>query len=487
MSKSHKRMAFVPVALAAAGVILVLPTPSSIDTGTRELVLSEEGKATLAVLAMAVLLWITEAVPFPVTGLIAMVALVITKAVPFRQLVHDGFGNHIILFMLGILIFSAAIGRLPLLRRLTMWLLFHLGHKPKIIILIVLTAGAMLSAWMSDMAVAAVLMPIAVTILKDAKAEPLRSNFGRALMISCAWGPLVGGVATPAGCGPNPLTMGFLRDLVGIDFTFLDWMAIGFPAAILMLPCAWLVLLKSFPIEDIDLRIAEEDLHKKLEEIGPVTRKEIFTLTIFLLTIFLWVFAGFIKSWTGGAIDYLEISLVSIGCACLLFLPGIEVLTWSQAEKSVGWGGIILVVTGLSVGISVYRTGAAEWIAWIAFSKIGMLHPILIIFVVVFGVCLLKVLFSSNTVTGTIIVPLLIALARNLELDPILLAIPAGVTASLAFIMITSTPTNVVPYSAGYFSIADMAKAGLWMTIAASICVTISVCIMGRLLNIVNW
>ena len=385
------------------------------------------------------------------------------------------------------LILSAAISNTTLLRRLTTWLLFHLGHRPKVIILIMLTIGALLSGWITDMAVAAVMLPIGVSILKDAKLKPLNSNFGRALMISCAWGPLIGGITTPAGCGPNPLTMGFLRDLAGIEFTFVEWMLLGYPAAVMMLPCAWLILLKMFPLEAIDLRIAEDDLQKKLAKLGSVNRTEVFTLIIFVLTIALWICAPIIRKWTNGAIDYLSISFVAIACACLFFLPGIDVLTWKKAEQEIGWGGIILVVSGLSLGMAIYKTGAAEWLAWIAFNRIGMLHPVLIVFAVVLGVSLMKVAFSSNTVTGIIMVPLLIALARNLNIDPVIIAVPAGITASLAFILVTSTPTNVIPYSSGYFTIKDMAKAGLWMTIASSICVTLSICVIGRLFNIINW
>jgi solute carrier family 13 (sodium-dependent dicarboxylate transporter), member 2/3/5 len=335
--------------------------------------------------------------------------------------------------------------------------------------------------------VAAVMLPIGVSILKDAGLKPLQSNFGRALMISCAWGPLIGGITTPAGCGPNPLTMTFLRDLAGVDFTFLQWMALGYPAAILMLPCAWFILLKVFPLEEINLQIAEEDMKNKLAEIGGITRKEIFTIVIFLITISLWIFAKQINLLSGGRIDYLSISFVAVSTACLFFLPGINVLSWKQAEKDINWGGIVLIAAGLSLGMSIYKTGAAEWLAWISFNWIGALHPVLIVFVIVLGVSFMKVAFSSNTVTGTIIVPLLIALAVNLGLDPVLIAIPAGITASLAFILVTSTPTNVIPYSSGYFTIADMAKAGLWMTMASSDCVTISIYVMGKLFNIVNF
>jgi len=484
---TSRNLLFVLAAAGALALILLLPRPADIVNDDQVISLSSQGKATLAVLAMAVILWMTEAVAFPITGLLAVVVLVMTRAASFEEAVRDGFGNHIILFFIGVLIFSAAIAETSLLRRLTTLLLYHLGHKPRTVILAILVVGALLSGWITDMAVAAVLLPVGLSILKDAKVRPRESNFGKALMISCAWGPLIGGVATPAGCGPNPLTMEYLRDLAKVEFSFLDWMAVGYPATILMLPCAWVILLKVFPIEDVDLRITEEDMRSRLREMGPLRTKEILTLAVFGLTIFLWIAAPWIRDWTGGKVDYLKISFVAIACACLLFLPGIHVMTWKKAESSIGWGGVILVVTGLSLGKAIYKTGAAEWLAWVAFHRIGALHPIVCVFVVVLGVSLMKVMFSSNTVTGTVIVPLLIALAHSLKLPTPLLAIPAGITASLAFILVTSTPTNVIPYSSGYFSIRDMAKAGLWMTLASSACVTASICIVGRMLRIVVW
>lgn len=482
-----KKILFFVTALVAFGVIIAVPTPESINTGDKVIELTSAGKSTLAVLAMAVILWMTESLVFAVTGLLAVVMLVITKAMPFEQLVKDGFGNHIVMFFLGVLILSAAISSTGLLRRLTAWFMFRMGHRPKLIILVVLTVGAAVSGWITDMAVAAVLLPIGVRILKDAGLEPMKSNFGKALMISCAWGPLIGGITTPAGCGPNPLTIGFLKDLAGIEFSFTDWMLLGYPAAVLMLPMAWFILLKCFPIEQVNLSLAEEDMKKKMQEIGSVKKSEVVTIAVFFLTVILWISAGWIEKITGGSISYLSISFVAIACACLLFVPGLNVLSWKQAENEISWGGIILIVTGLALGMAIYKTGAAEWLSWIMFSWINSLHPVLIVFVIVFGVSLMKVAFSSNTVTGIIIVPLLIALSQNIGLDARIVAIPAGITASLAFILVTSTPTNVIPYSSGYFSISDMAKAGIWMTIASSICVTLSITIIGKLTGIVNY
>ncbi len=480
-----KKGIFFLAALLLFFVILVLPTPASVDTGEETITLTTQGKAALAVLAMAVVLWITEAIPFPVTGLFAVSLLVVTEVAPLKELIKDGFGNRIIVFFIGVLIFSAAIAETSLLRRVATFVLYYLGHSASLIILAFLTVGSLLSGWITDMAVAAMLLPLGLSILRDAGAEPLKSNFGRSLMISCAWGPLIGGISTPAGCGPNPLTIGFLKDLAGIDFTFLNWMTVGFPAMILMIPFAWFILLKSFPLEEINLKISEDEFKKRFDELGRLTKKEFWVLSIFGATIFLWIFGPFIEQWTGGEIDYLSIYLVALFFACSLFFPGIDAISWKDAEQKISWGGILLIVSGLSMGMSVYKTGAAKWIAWIAFHSIGALHPVMIVFVIVFGVSIMKVMFSSNTVTGTIVVPLLIALAQNINLDPALLGIPAGITASLAFILVTSTPTNVIPYSSGYFSIGDMAKAGMWMTIVSSLSVTVSIYFVGKLFHII--
>lgn len=485
VSGTQRNFLFLLLAVSAFVTILLVPT-SSFEVNGKTIALTREGKAALAVLAMAVLLWITEAIPFPITGLIAVNVLVITKAMPFADLVREGFGNEIVMFILGVMILSAAINETTLIRRVTALLLHRFGHRPRTVIFLFLLVGAMLSAWISDMAVAAILLPLGVCILRDARLEPKKSNFGRALMISCAWGPIIGGMATPAGCSPNPLTIGFLKELAGVDLSFGEWMLMGVPATILMIPFGWLVLVTVFRPEAVNLRVSHDDMRKQMAELGPLRKKDIMTLAIFSVTVFLWISSGWISQLTNGKIDYLGISYVVIACSCLFFLPGVEVLSWKQAEAAISWAGIILIVTGLSIGMAVYRTGAAEWLATVSLSRIGTLGSVGQIFLVVLGVSLLKVLFSSNAVTGTIAVPLLIALAELLEINPIVLALPAGMTSSLSFILVTSSPTNVIPYASGYFSIGDMAKAGLVMTIPSCICVTVAIYVFGHLFHILG-
>ena len=471
----NRRVFYVLVAAAAFVIVMMLPLPRAAADGVE---LSAQGKVSLAVLIMAVILWMAEALPFPITGLVAMVVLSVAGASGFQALVREGFGHEIVLFLIGVMMLSGAINRTGLLRRATGIFLLRFGNSPRMIVLAFLVVGALSSMWISDMAVAAILLPIGVSILKQADLKKRESNFGRALMISAAWGPLIGGVGTPAGCAPNPLTIGYMRDLAGFDLSFGAWMVLGVPAALLMVPFAWLTLIRCFPPEAVDLQIGD-DGGDTIRPGRPLTFREGAVLVVLGLAVVLWMGRPLLDYWTDGATSYLSISFVALACGCLLFLPKVDVLTWEEAQSEIDWGGLVLVATGLALGSAVYHTGAARWLATLAFAKIGLVHPIVQVFAVVFGVCLIKVVFSSNTATGVIVVPLMIALSKQIGVNAAVLAIPAGITSSLSFILVTSAPANVITYSSGYFSIRDMARAGIWMTVWASICVTVSIALMG--------
>ena len=482
---NHKKNGLIIlIAFISLYLICIFPYFPDLKTSSGDLiVLSSAGRLSIAILFFAVLLWFTEALPFAVTGLFSMILLAVLRVNTFKEIVKVGFGNEIICFFIGVLIISAAITKSGLGNRLASLILHCVGTKTSRVILGFLVVGMLLSMWITDMAVAAILLPLGVSILRRENIKPLKSNFGRALMISCAWGPIIGGIGTPAGCGPNPLAIGFLRDLTGVNIDFIQWMAIGVPSAILLVPCAWIILLKVFPLEIKNLSISKSEIKKELEHHGSLSSNEKKTIAIFLLTVVLWLGAPLLREMTGGIIN-LSISQIALFSSLIFFFPFVSVLSWKDAQSEIDWGGIILVVSGLSLGMMLYKTGAARWLAWAMLGKIGEVSPLIRIFVIVLIVSLLKVAFSSNTVTGIIIIPIIIALAQDLGLNPWLLAAPAAITSSLAFILVTSTPTNVIPYSAGYFSIKDMAKAGIIMTVVGAVCVTIAIAVMGPITGV---
>jgi len=462
-----KKLVFFLFSLGAMFLIMAINLPEHV-THAGDAVLTKQGQAAMGVLAFALILWMTEAIPFHIAGLMGIVLLALLKIDTYKNIVMQGFGNHTITFFIGVLVLSAFITSSGLGKRIGVMILSRTGNNTKSIIFGFLVTGTVLSMWVTNMAVAAMLMPLAVAILEEEGVKPLKSNFGRALLIACAWGSIIGGIATPSGAGPNPLAIGFLKSMADIDISFVQWMMYGVPAAILLVPVSWLVLVLFFKPEMSHLSKTKEDLRQEFHDLPPMGREEKITLVIFLLTVFFWLASPLFENWLDISIP---ISMPVLFTASFFFLPFVSRMTWKDIEPQISWSGIILIVSGISIGMMLYETGAARWLSVVLLSGIGALGTFLMIITIVFLVSFLKLAFSSNTVTATIIIPIIIELAKSLGLPVLAVTLPAAIVASLAFILVTSSPTNVIPYSAGYFSILDMAKAGVVLTLIATIIV----------------
>ena len=227
------------VAVLVMAIIYWLPEPGPLLRNGEPIALTQDGKACLAILAFAITLWVTEAVPFAVTSLFVLLLVAALGIADYASVVQAGFGNPLITFFIGVLFLSTGFTQSGLGTRMVLHVLRVVGTRTDRVLLGFLIVGALLSMWITDMAVAALLLPLGVGVLRDANLKPLESNFGRGLMIACAFGPLIGGIGTPAGTGANLAAVGYLRELAGIEISFARWMAYGVPAALLMIPVSY--------------------------------------------------------------------------------------------------------------------------------------------------------------------------------------------------------------------------------------------------------
>lgn len=458
--------AALALAVAVLLALYLAPLPAPLESAEGPLALTVEGKASLAILACVIVLWMTEALPFAVTALAGLLLIPVFGLASLGEAVSYGFGSSMVIFFVGVLTISSGLTRSGLAARLTGMILRSVGWRPRKIVFTFLALSAALSMWIVNMSVAAILLPVARSILDRSGQVPGRSHFGRSLMIAVAWGAAIGGIATPVGNGANIVALGYLRELAGVQIDFLRWMAVGLPAALLLLPLAFLILVKVYPPGEAAGTPSLPEAHPAGHRLTSPEKK---ALAIFALTVALWMGDPLLKHLTGLS---LPLEGVALGAAILFFLPGLNILTWREAQQDIDWGGIVLIAAGLSMGAVVFQTGAARWLAVLSFGSIGTLALAPRIFLAVLAVEILKVGFSSNTVTGVILVPMVIALSTAFGLDPWYLAGPVAIATSLAFILVTSSPTNMIPYSAGYFSLRDFARAGLLLTLAAPFCIT---------------
>lgn len=474
------RLAALVLAAVLVFVLISLPL-SNFPVPESGSALETRGQRALAILAGALVLWIMEALPFHLTGLLAMLGLALAGAGDYREIVHDGFGDDVVLFFIGVLTLASALVRSGLGKRVSLLVLSLTGNSTRRILFGFLAAGAFLSMWITALASSAILMPLALAILTEEGTKPGQSNFGRALMLAVAWGALVGAVGTPAGSGSNPLVVRFMGSMAHVDISFLAWMMLGIPILLLLLPSAWLVLILFFPPEMRHLRKTREAITAECSLQPPMNRDEKATLIVFLLTVLIWIGSPLVESLIHVKIP---LSMGALAGAVLLFMPGVTSFKWKEIEKDIDWSGIILIASGIALGMTLYKTGAAGWLSALILGGIGRLPLFLRLMAIVAGVLAVKIAFSSNTLTGTIIVPLVLALAPVLGDGAAGIALAAGFAANLAVILVTTSPVNVIPYSAGYFSIRDMALAGLALAPFAAFSIALVFSLLGPLLGI---
>lgn len=503
-SKSRQVLFLIAGIILFAAIALFL-RPDPIRIGSETVPLTTGGRLCIGLLVVAIFYWITEALPFHITALVVMLSMPLLKitdgievikggtlveiegmAAGYKEIVRISFGNDLILFFLGVFLLSGAFSATSLGKRMTLKMLQIVGTSTRRVILGFIIMGSLLSWWVSDVGVAAILLPIGLGVLKQAGCKPLESNFGKGLMIASCWGAIFGGIATPAGCGPNPIAIAFMRDLCGMEISFPDWMKIGVPASLVLIPFGWITLTTIFPPEFDKLPLTREDIRNELKRLGGLSREEIGTIVVFSIVIVLWVFNPLIAKLSGGRLDF-SISFVSILGGLLLFLPPFRVLDWEKASEVISWESIILIMASLGLGMMTYHTGAAKWIAVTLLGGIESLSPVALIGVVVLVVIFMKLFLASNTVTGIIIIPILISLAQSLDIDPWILVGPAAFTSSLGIILVTQTPTNIIPYTSGYFTIRDFALSGIIMSLIMSVLITLVIAFIGPLTGMYSY
>jgi sodium-dependent dicarboxylate transporter 2/3/5 len=211
--------------------------------------LSQTGKIMIGILVMGAILWITEPIPLPVTGLLILIIQPILGILPAKD-VFSAFGNQAVFFLIGAFILAAAVEKHGLHRRIALRLLSFFEHSPRFFTFGIMLSCALLSFVMPEHGVAALFLPIVVSVLIAMKIPPRESNFGIICMLAIAYGCSIGSLGTLVGGARNPLTIAILSDLeTPIFVSFFDWMFYSMPVVLLSLPAVWLILQFSFPIE----------------------------------------------------------------------------------------------------------------------------------------------------------------------------------------------------------------------------------------------
>jgi sodium-dependent dicarboxylate transporter 2/3/5 len=437
-----------------------------------------------AILLGVIVLWITEPVPIPVGGLIGIGAIVVLGVVPAAEAVAP-FGSTTVFTFIGAFILAQAMLKHGLARRFAMFMLSlrWVGASTYRVVIAFGVITALLSAFVSNTATVAMLLPTAIGILSviakllQSKGlvaqdfDPLRLRVGVALMLMLAYGASVGGLLTPVGTPPNLIGRGLIEEATGERISFLDWMLIAAPiCALMFLALAAVLLLLNRP-EIKRIEGVAEYVQSERAELGSFTRAELNTLIAFGVTVFLWIFPGIIALTAGTDSSLYETvsgrlneGIVAVLGASLLFLLPTDwgkrefTLVWADAAR-IDWGTVLLFGTGIIFGSLLDDTGLALTIGEGSADLLGLTSTFAItVFAVLLAIIISET--TSNTASAAVVVPIVIPVAIAAGVNPFIPALAATFAASFGFMLPVSTPQNAIVYGSGVVPITKMIRSG---------------------------
>ena len=457
--------------------------------------LSYEATALAWILAGVIVLWVTEALPLPVSALLAAAACVVAGVAPAAD-VFRPFSQPLVFLFIGSFILAEAIRIHRLDRRLAFAVLAlpAVGESPLRIMLAVATVSGVVSGFISNTATTAMMVAIVVGMLDAVEEAGRRSGscpnpaFATGLLLCVAFSASIGGLATPIGTPPNVIGLAFIGQQLGVQISFFEWCLVGGPAALCLISLATLLLALAFPAGVPRIVGMNQLVATEREHLGRWTTAQRSTATAFGITVGLWVMPGLLTLTLGSEHplclwfrSHIPEGVAAIIGAILLFiLPGNQksaasqtprVLTWQQAA-GIDWGIILLYGGGMALGSLAFQTGLAEAIgtgltAWLPSGSGGWLLIAAASVVAVF-----TSEFTSNTASANMVVPVAIALATAAGGDPLATAIAATLAASLGFMMPVSTPCNAIVYGTGRVPLRAMMKAGILLDLAGAVIIS---------------
>lgn len=465
-----RRWAWIGLGLLAFTIIRLAPLPA---VGTEQVTISEAGQASFAVVALCLILWVSEAIPIAVTSLAIFLLMPALGVASISETIQSGLGHPLILFFLSLFLISAAFEKVGLGRRVSNSILARSRGSSGRLLLWMLSVGALLSMSVNALAAVTVLFGTAQQICRDTGHSMRKSNFSRRLFLAASYGPLIGSIGTPLGTGSNILTIAYLETLAARQVSFLEWMALGVPLVLLLLPLAWLILMRAFPDDERAPQAPSLEANRE-----PLRRNEVIFLVIFGAALFCWIFGPGLNQLSGGRLA-LSLEYVGLAAAFSLFLPGIDLLTWEEAERAIHKGTLLSVAGGLAAGVLLYQSGTALWLSALLLQDLPAASPGQVLILVLAVVFVLRLLFTTSTAAVALLTPLVITVAQRLGTDPWLLAMAASFVINLAFVLPIQAAVHLIAYSAGHYSSRDMARGGVWLSVLAVVLIGLLAFVLG--------
>ncbi|HAR6506743.1 TPA: DASS family sodium-coupled anion symporter [Staphylococcus pseudintermedius] len=492
-SKKKEGATFKPLwfilSFVALIAVLLMPTPASLPL---------MGKAALAILAFAVILWVTEAVTYPVSATIIVGLIILllgfspvqnlTQALGNPQsggavlkgddlfgtgnalkLAFSGFSTSAVALVAAALLLATAMQVTNLHKRLALLVLSFVGNKTKNIVIGAILVSIILAFFVpSATARAGAVVPILLGMIAAFGATK-NSKLAALLIITAVQAVSIWNIGIKTAAAQNIVAINFINDQLGHDVSWGEWFLYAAPWSIIMSIVLYFVMLKVIPPEQDAIEGGTELVKQQLAELGPVKPTEWRLIIISLLLLVSWS--------TEKVLHPIDSSSITLIALAIMLTPKIGVMNWKEVESRIPWGTIIVFGVGISLGNVLLKTTAAQWLSDQTFGLMGLKGmPIVatIALISLFNI-LIHLGFASATSLASALIPVFISLTSTLSLgdNAIGFVLIQQFVISFGFLLPVSSPQSMLAYGTETFTVKDFLKAGIPITIVGYILVVI--------------
>lgn len=470
-------------------VVLLLPTPTSLPL---------LAKAVLAILAFAVIMWVTEAVSYPVSAtLIIGLMILLLGFSPVQNLAtklgnpksggailtgsdllgtnhalalaFSGFATSAVALVAAALFLAAAMQETNLHKRLALIVLSIVGNKTRNIVIGAIVVSIVLAFFVpSATARAGAVVPILLGMIAAFKVSK-DSKLASLLIITSVQAVSIWNIGIKTAAAQNIVAINFINQHLGFDVSWGEWFLYAAPWSVIMSIALYFIMIKVMPPEINAIEGGRELIKEELHKLGPVSAREWRLIVISLLLLVFWSTEKVLHP-----IDSASITIIALG---IMLMPKIGVMTWKGVENKISWGTIIVFGVGISLGNVLLKTGAAQWLSDQTFGALGLTHlPLIatIALITLFNI-LIHLGFASATSLSSALIPVFISLTSTLHLgdQSIGFVLIQQFVISFGFLLPVSAPQNMLAYGTGTFTVKDFLKAGIPLTIVGYILILI--------------
>ena len=460
----------LPLAFIVLALILLVPTPPD---------LSSAGHRMLGVLVFSVIIWITEAVSYPVSAAVIMSLMAFLLGTAPNMLnpskvlgtsgalkmALSGFSSPALALVGAALFIAAAMMKTGLDRRIALFILSKIGARTNRVLAGVIIVGFVLSFFVpSTTARVSCMVPIVLGII-SAFGVPLKSRFSAVMMIAIAQADSIWNVGIKTAAAQNMIAIGFIEKQLGTTVSWLDWFIAAAPFAIIMSVILYFVLLKLIPPEMDEVPGGQKTIAKELAKLGPMRSEEKKLMFISVILLFLWS--------TEKILHPFDTSSTTLATITLMLLPGIGIMSWKEAQSRIGWGTLVLFGVGISLGSTILSTKAADWIAHVIVNTFNLYDTtaFFIIAILALFLIIIHMGFASATALAAAMIPIIISVLQGASehnaLNVVGMTVILQYVICFGFILPVNAPQNMVAFSTGAFAAKDFIKTGIPLTIIA--------------------